>query len=64
MFRQNIKQYIRPGYNNQVNSITFLSPMNDQIDRNYYEKKPTTIKITLTISSPSIFSKEVNTDGI
>lgn len=39
MFRQNIKQYIRPGYNNQVNSITFLSPMNDQIDRNYYEKK-------------------------
>lgn len=39
MFRQNIKQYIRPGYNNQVNSITFLSSMNDQIDRNYYEKK-------------------------
>lgn len=39
MFWQNIKQYIRPGYNNQVNSITFLSPMNDQIDRNYYEKK-------------------------
>ena len=39
MFRQNIKQYIRPGYNDQVNSITFLSSMNDQIDRNYYEKK-------------------------
>lgn len=39
MFWQNIKQYIRPGYNNQVNSITFLSPMNDQMDRNYNEKK-------------------------
>ena len=39
MLRQNIKQYIRPGYNNQVNSITFLSSMNDQIDWNYYEKK-------------------------
>lgn len=39
MFWQNIKQNIRPGYNNQVNSITLLSPTNDQIDRNYYEKK-------------------------
>ena len=39
MLRQNIKQYIRPGYNNQVNFITFLSSMNDQIDWNYYEKK-------------------------